>query len=70
VSEAVGRLRRLDLTKRPGVAETIDWANAINLLGAGTMDAEVVGDTIGSVIKDHDDLLSVREHLAEVLSDS
>jgi len=69
VADAVARLRRLDLAKRPGVAETIDWAHALTLLGARTLDHEVAEDSLGSVIKDHDDLLLVREHLAEVVGD-
>lgn len=67
VADAVSRLRRLDLAKRPGVAETIDWAHALTRLGARTLDPQVADDTLGSVIKDHDDLLLVREHLTEVV---
>jgi len=70
VSVAVSRLRRLDLAKRPGVAETIDWARALALLGADSLDAETVEDTLGSVVKDHDDLLLVRERVAEVSGDA
>ena len=40
VAEAVARLRELDLAKRPGVAETIDWANALAFLGADRLEAE------------------------------
>ena len=38
VAEAVSRLRELDLAKLPGVAETIDWANALAFLGAERLD--------------------------------
>ena len=38
VAEAVARLRELDLAKLPGVAETIDWANALAFLGADGLD--------------------------------
>jgi MoxR-like ATPase len=69
VSGAVARLRHMDLAKRPGVAETIDWAEALTLLGAQSLDPELVGDTLGSVIKDHDDLVHVRGRLAEVVGD-
>jgi MoxR-like ATPase len=69
VSSAVSRLRRLDLEKRPGVAETIDWARALAVLGWDGLDPETVNDTLGSVIKDHDDLLLVRERVAEVIGD-
>ncbi|CAN5696838.1 MoxR family ATPase [soil metagenome] len=67
VADAVARLRHLDLVKRPGVAETIDWSHALDVLGATRLDAEAAEDTLGSVIKDHDDLLLVRSRLTDVL---
>jgi MoxR-like ATPase len=54
-------LRRLDLAKPPGVAETIDWAGALSALGRQELDAEVVEQTLGSVLKYHEDLLAVRD---------
>ncbi len=54
-------LRRLDLAKPPGVAETIDWARALAALGRQELDAEVVEQTLGSVLKYHEDLLAVRD---------
>ena len=54
-------LRRLDLAKPPGVAETIDWARALTALGRQELDAEVVQQTLGSVLKYHEDLLAVRD---------
>ena len=54
-------LRRLDLAKPPGVAETIDWARALTALGRQELDAEVVEQTLGSVLKYHEDLLAVRD---------
>ncbi|HVL06216.1 MAG TPA: MoxR family ATPase [Acidimicrobiales bacterium] len=70
VSGAVARLRTLDMAKPPGVAETIDWAHALTLLGATTLDRETAGDTLGAIVKDHDDLHLVRERLAEVVADA
>ena len=67
VAGAVAKLRDLDLAKRPGVAETIDWARAVTLLGAEGLGAEVAGDTLGSVVKDHDDEGVVRARLGELL---
>src|SRR5436190_9448791 len=67
VATAVERLRRLDLAKRPGVAETIDWANALSFLGASAVDAAAAVDTLGAVVKDHEDQLLVAEHLAEIV---
>jgi MoxR-like ATPase len=69
VTAGVARLRTLDLAKPPGVAETIDWAHALSLLGATSLDAATAADTLGAVIKDHDDLLLVHDRLAEVVGD-
>jgi MoxR-like ATPase len=54
-------LRSLDLAKPPGVAETIDWAQALAALGRQELDAEIVEQTLGSVLKYHEDLESVRD---------
>jgi MoxR-like ATPase len=54
-------LRELDLAKPPGVAETIDWAHALAALGRDELDAAVVEDTLGSVLKYHEDLDLVRD---------
>jgi MoxR-like ATPase len=57
----VAELRRLDLQKPPGLAETIDWARALHALGEEELDSGNVEATLGSVLKNHDDLLSVRD---------
>jgi MoxR-like ATPase len=57
----VERLRTLDLAKAPGVAETIDWTQALVALGQLELDADIVDSTLGSVLKYHEDLLSVRD---------
>jgi MoxR-like ATPase len=67
VAHAVGRLRAMDLAKRPGVAETIDWANALNFLGAARVDEEVAASTLGAVIKDHEDEELVRTRLGDLI---
>ena len=54
-------LRGLDLAKPPGVAETIDWALALDALGRRELDAEVVQQTLGSVLKYHEDIEAVRD---------
>jgi MoxR-like ATPase len=69
VAVAVERMRGFDLAKRPGVAETIDWANALAFLGAEKVDGEVASDTLGAVIKDHEDQTYVRAHLEEIAED-
>ena len=57
----VAELRSLDLQKPPGVAETIDWARALTALGKQELDVENVQLTLGSVLKYHEDLLSIRD---------
>jgi MoxR-like ATPase len=67
VAAAVGRLRTLEVAKRPGVAETIDWANALHFLGAPHLGLEVASSTLGAVVKDHEDQQLVRARLDEVI---
>ncbi len=68
VVAAVHRLRELDLAKPPGVAETIDWARTIDLLGGTDLDPQLAEDTLGAVVKERDDLDLVRENLEEITS--
>jgi MoxR-like ATPase len=69
VATAVERLRTLEVAKRPGVAETIDWANALSFLGADKLESETALETLGAVVKDHEDQQVVAAHLQEVLGD-
>jgi MoxR-like ATPase len=68
VVSAVNRLRELDLAKPPGVAETIDWARTLDLLGGTELDAQMANDTLGAVVKERDDLDVVRDNLEEITS--
>ena len=52
----VQRLRREDLFKKPGVAETIDWAKCLLALDAITLTPEVIADTLGAILKYQDDI--------------
>jgi len=64
-------LRRLDLEKPPGVAETIDWAQALAALGSHELDPDLVESTLGSVLKHHEDLQAVRDAaLADLLEEA
>ena len=56
----VQELRRLDLFKIPGVAETIDWANALVALNTTALTLETVDDTLGAILKYQDDLQQVK----------
>jgi hypothetical protein len=63
----VEALRDLDLYKPPGVAETIDWAQAVAALGARELDAATVDVTLGTVLKYREDQERVRAHGVEEL---
>ena len=67
VAAAVEAMRGLQLYKPPGVAETIDWANALGRLGTTTLDERVVEATLGTVLKYREDQEKVRMHAAEVI---
>lgn len=56
VVEFVQRMRTLDLFKAPGVAETIDWTNALVALNAIRLDPATVHDTLGVLLKYQDDI--------------
>ena len=64
---AVNRLREMDLAKPPGVAETLDWVAALDVVGADTLDVVAADDTLGAVVKDRDDLELVRDQLAQII---
>jgi MoxR-like ATPase len=69
VAAAVQRLRAADLLKPPGVAETLDWTQALLALGAKTLDADLATRTLGAVLKyreDHERVLRTGlEHVLE-----
>ena len=66
----VQHLRAQDLFKKPGVAETLDWASALHELNAVALDASLVNDTLGVLLKYQDDIESVAgAKVAQMLSD-
>jgi MoxR-like ATPase len=67
VAEVVARLREMDLIKRPGPAEAIDWTRALAALGLGTIDPSSADETLGWVVKNRDDLTMVRRVLPGLL---
>jgi MoxR-like ATPase len=62
VAAAVGEIRSFKLYKPPGIAETIDWAEALATLGRSSLDEESVAATLGSVVKYREDDTRVRRH--------
>ncbi|MEM7286596.1 MAG: MoxR family ATPase [Actinomycetota bacterium] len=69
VVQAVHRLRDLDLAKPPGVAETIDWVDALGVVDVQELDRQAAADTLGAVIKDRDDVELVEAELDRVVAD-
>ena len=65
----VQRLRKLDLFKSPGVAETLDWASALTELDAVALDPAQVSDTFGVLLKYQDDINKIQGAKAQELID-
>jgi len=63
----IHKLRNEELFKRPGVAETIDWANALTQLNVVTLTSGVINDTLGSLLKYQDDIVKVQGSAAAQL---
>jgi MoxR-like ATPase len=65
--EVVGftqRLRTLDLFKSPGIAETLDWAEALVALDRIALDPQTVADTLGALLKYQDDVGAITPEIA------
>ena len=65
----VHELREADLFKRPGIAESIDWAKSLHTLDQVELDQENVGSTLGILLKYQDDITRIRgSEAAEILA--
>ena len=67
LAAAMRDLRALDLFKPPGVAETIDWARALRVLGSHELTRQAIDDTLGVILKYREDVELVTAHESEVL---
>ena len=67
VATAAAAVRQVGLYKPPGVSETIDWARALNLLGASELAVEQVEATLGTLLKYREDFERVQDHGLEAL---
>ena len=65
----VQRLREEDLFKKPGVAETIDWAKCLLALDVINLSPDVIGDTLGALLKYQDDIQKLQGSAAKKLLD-
>ena len=62
-------LRTMDLYKFPGIAETLDWSRALMALSKHSLDHETIDDTLGTVLKYHDDMGKVSGKTAQSILD-
>jgi MoxR-like ATPase len=67
VAAAVARLREANLLKPPGIAETIDWTQALHVLGVRRLDPATAEATLGAALKYREDLVRVQRELASLL---
>ena len=70
VAQLVHGLRDMDLYKVPGVAETLDWARSLAVLGATKLDPALVDATLGAALKYQEDLDKVRSALPQLLQEA
>lgn len=59
------KLRSVDFLKRPGISETLDWANALMAMQKGYLDEDIVADTLGCILKYQDDISRFSEEIWE-----
>ena len=64
------KLRSMDLFKAPGIAETIDWAEALMALNRVALDPETVADTLGVLLKYQDDLARLGPDVATIVAEA
>jgi MoxR-like ATPase len=64
VTRMIQAVRKLNLAKTPGVAETLDWASALVVLNASQLDEEVIAETAGCFLKDEADLRKFEAELS------
>ncbi|MDG2313111.1 MAG: MoxR family ATPase, partial [Alphaproteobacteria bacterium] len=65
----VQKLREMDLFKLPGIAETIDWASALNQLDVIELTPDSIDDTLGVLLKYQDDIAQIRGSEAALILD-
>jgi MoxR-like ATPase len=69
VVSAVQRIRALDLKKTPSISETLDWARALVLLNAETLNEDLVNETLSLILKYEGDIKKTQEELKRFLRD-
>ena len=66
VVKSVQRLRKLDIKKTPGISETLDWARALVILGADSLDQELVRGTLNIILKYEKDIQKAKDSLRQI----
>ena len=66
VIATVGRMRALDLRKAPSISETLDWVRALAVLGAESLEPQLVSDTLSVVLKHESDVEKARGKLRDL----
>ena len=67
VVELMNKIRDLDLKKRPSISETLDWARALLALNAGTIEEEIVSDTLNVILKYEGDVKKAQSELGKLI---
>ena len=65
IAQVVRSIRSLDVKKAPSISETIDWARTLLYLGHGTIDPQVIGDTLHVLLKYQTDIAKARKELVD-----
>jgi len=68
VTEVMQATRSMSLSKIPGVAETLDWANALVALNAPALNEEITAETVGCFLKDESDVATFKAELPGIIS--
>ena len=69
VTQVMQATRAMSLSKIPGVAETLDWANALVALQAPDLNEEVIAETLGCFLKDESDIATFKAELPRITTD-
>ena len=65
IAQVVRSIRALDIKKAPSISETIDWARTLLYLGHGSVDPQVIGDTLHVLLKYQTDIAKARKELVD-----
>lgn len=66
LTQVMQATRTMSLSKVPGVAETLDWANALVALQATELDDEIMSETIGCFLKDENDIATFKSEMPQI----